>query len=324
MKTIVQLTCKPHGLPLTPKEGSLACNQGCAYEVLNNIPRFVSVNTYASSFGLQWNMFRTTQLDSYTGLTISRDRLTRIAGGSLDVFKGKKTLEVGCGAGRFTELMLEAGTHVFAADLSDAVDANYKNCSRYEHYFVCQADLMELPVLPEQFDIVICIGVIQHTPSPEETIATLCTYLKPGGTLMIDHYSPGYPLFPTRKWLRQRLLKMSNTDAMHFVVGMVNLLWPIHRAFYKHRHNKIIGNLRTHFLYWSPVIDYYDSYAQLGEKLMHEWALLDTHDNLTDYYKHLRSAEDIESHLKCLGMVEIVTTYAGNGVEARAKKPEKV
>ena len=50
-------------------------------EVVKGIPRFVNSDEYASSFGLQWNFFRRTQLDSFTGLSISRDRLTRSDGG---------------------------------------------------------------------------------------------------------------------------------------------------------------------------------------------------------------------------------------------------
>ena len=32
---------------------------------------------------------------------------------------------------------------------------------------------MELPFKPMQYDIVICLGVIQHTPNPEKTIKKL-------------------------------------------------------------------------------------------------------------------------------------------------------
>ena len=108
------------------------------YPVINRIPRFVPLENYASSFGLQWNAYRRTQLDSYTGLPISKSRLTRLAGGSLDIFKEKNVLEAGCGAGRFTEIMLQEGANVFAVDISTAVEANYLNCNAYPNYFVCQ------------------------------------------------------------------------------------------------------------------------------------------------------------------------------------------
>jgi 2-polyprenyl-3-methyl-5-hydroxy-6-metoxy-1,4-benzoquinol methylase len=148
--------------------------------VVDNIPRFVDPENYAASFGLQWNEYRTTQLDTYTGTSISADRLTRLVGGSLNIFNGKKVLEAGCGAGRFTEVMLAANAQVFAVDVSSAVEANYMNCRNYPNYFVCQADIRALPLQPEQFDVVVCIGVIQHTPDPEVTMATLCSHVRPG------------------------------------------------------------------------------------------------------------------------------------------------
>jgi SAM-dependent methyltransferase len=321
MEGFIQLSCFTHGLPLDQQRTSLVCGQGCSYEILNNIPRFVTLKNYASSFGLQWNMFRVTQLDSYTGLTISRDRITRIAGGTLEVFKGGKTLEVGCGAGRFTEIILEAGGWVFAIDLSEAVEANYLNCSKFEHYFVSQADILNLPVLPEQFDIVVCIGVIQHTPDPEMTMKALCSQVKPGGMLLIDHYSKDYPVTLVRRWLRSLLLGTRPDYSMHFIKRLVKLLWPLHQFIYHHRDFEISRRSIPVLMKWSPVVDYHYMYPELDEQKLYEWAVLDTHDTLTDRYKHLRSAEEIESALHSFGMVKVETTYSGNGVEARAWKP---
>ena len=48
--------------------------------------------------------------------------------------------------------------------------------------------------------------------------------------------------------------------------------------------------------------------------------MLDTHDTLADRYKHLRSADQIERHLRACGMEQISTVYPGNGVEAWAVK----
>lgn len=317
--------CPEHHLELAsdPQNSSYVCPMGCSFEIKENIPRFVTRENYAQSFGLQWNWFRTTQLDSQTGLTISRDRLTRIAGGSLDVFKGKKTLEAGCGAGRFTELMLEAGANVFAIDLSNAVEANYENCSGFEHYYVSQADILRLPVMPEQFDIVVCIGVIQHTPDPNVTMRTLCSHVKPGGMLLIDHYSHDYPATLVRRWLRSFLLKRSGQYSMSFVQRLVKVLWSFHLFVYKRRDTKSGWRAIEFLMRWSPVVDYHYAYPQLGEQRLFEWAVLDTHDTLTDRYKHFRSVEEIKAALHSFGMINIEATYAGNGVEARAWKPER-
>jgi SAM-dependent methyltransferase len=321
----VPLVCPTHYVQLrlnNSREGkSFVCTSGCIFPVENGIPRFVASDTYAASFGLQWNKFRTIQLDSYTGLTISRDRLTRLLGGDLGIVKGKSVLEAGCGAGRFTECLLEAGANVFAADISTAVDANYENCSKFPNYFVCQADLVNLPVNPGQFDIVVCIGVVQHTPSPEKTMEQLCSYVKPGGMLVMDHYTHGYPMPLSRRLLRSFLIKRSPRFRMSFCRTLRDLLWPFHKMLFTLRKIPGIARVRSLFLRASPLVDYHDAYPEIGSKLLREWAFLDTHDLLTDFYKHLRSADEIRSHLEKCGMQLIATVYAGNGIEVRAQKP---
>src|SRR5712692_9597659 len=95
-----KLTCFLHrqqfvnGADDSLQEGQrLICPAGCGVPVVAGIPRFVTRENYAAGFGLQWKQFRNTQLDSYTGTTISKDRLTSCLGGSLDVIKGKSVLE---------------------------------------------------------------------------------------------------------------------------------------------------------------------------------------------------------------------------------------
>ena len=325
MKALKILHCPEHHLSLRSNgwQNKYLCPAGCEFSIINDIPRFVPLDNYASSFGLQWNRYRTTQLDSHTGLTISRDRLTRLLGGTLNIVKDKKVLEAGCGAGRFSEILLEAGAHLQAVDLSTAVEANYANCRHFPHYSVCQASILELPFAPEQFDIVICIGVIQHTPDPEQTMTALCRQLKPGGLLVIDHYTYGYAVTPSRRALHSFLVRVPPDFALRFCQVLVSLLWPLHRLFWKFRNYYGFNKFRRRFLYISPVVDYHDAYLQLGPELLRSWAILDTHDTLTDVYKHFRSAEEISNILRECGMTEIEAVYAGNGVEARARKPLK-
>jgi hypothetical protein len=59
----------------------------------------------------------------------------------------------------------------------------------------------------------------------------------------------------------------------------------------------------------------------LTDELQHEWALLDTHDALTDWYKHFRTRGQIEHALNVLGVSEVACSYDGIGVEARARRP---
>ncbi len=323
--------CPVHHTPLS-STGDLKASQeteirgscGCVFAVRKGIPRFVPDAGYADAFGIQWNAFPKTQLDSYTGTTISRDRLTRCLGGSLDPLRGASVLEVGCGAGRFTEILLGAGARVFACDLSGAVEANYANCGQASGYLVAQADVLSLPVAPAAFDFVIALGMIQHTPSPEATIQALADAARPGGLLVIDHYrTPGalirlvYPVTP-RAILRQILLRVSPPVAFRASRAIVGALLPIHRRLW-HR-GTVVDRIRRAWRLVSPVFDYYDSHPELGAHL-DEWAVLDTHDALTDRYKHVRTPAQIAHALRAAGLEVIDSRPAGNGVEARARRP---
>jgi hypothetical protein len=73
----------------------------------------------------------------------------------------------------------------------------------------------------------------------------------------------------------------------------VAVLWPVHRLFWATRKLPYGAVLRQKLLKVSPVLDYHDSYIQLGPKVLYAWAALDTHDALTDRYKFKRTVEEI-------------------------------
>ena len=330
MKSSVLLIGPKTGEPLQPvpisdeitdATNALACPSGTSYPVVTGIPRFVPRENYASAFGLQWKTFRKTQLDSFTGTSISHDRLERCLGG-FQAVRGKRVLEAGCGAGRFTEILLAEGAQLFACDLSTAVEANRENCGGHPNYFVCQADIRELPVAPRSFDVVMCLGVIQHTPDPEETIRALSSHLAPGGLLVIDHYRYGHDdMTKSRQRLRTVLIQQKPSTAMAMVRAIVAALWPLHRLAWASRKSALGARLRQALLRVSPVLDYHDQYGELGPKLLYAWAVLDTHDALTDHYKHKRTTEQIAETLRGLGLRDIESWYGGNGVEARGIAP---
>ena len=173
------------GKALTAENNFLASNNGEKFPVINDIPRFVELDNYANAFGLQWKSFAKIQLDSSNGSHISKERLERCVGASVNTLSQKNVLEVGCGAGRFTEHLVKAGAYVHAVDLSEAVEVNHANMGNASNYKVAQANVYALPFAPQSFDVVICIGVIQHTPNPEKTINALfsVSYLLSGARL---------------------------------------------------------------------------------------------------------------------------------------------
>ena len=75
-------------------EGRLTCCTCAAtYPVRGGIPRFVSSGSYASSFGRQWNWFRTVQLDSHTGTTETADTFRETTGWRPSDLSGRLVLD---------------------------------------------------------------------------------------------------------------------------------------------------------------------------------------------------------------------------------------
>jgi 2-polyprenyl-3-methyl-5-hydroxy-6-metoxy-1,4-benzoquinol methylase len=303
------------GEKLTEKENTLVSDTGQTYPVINGIPRFVPADNYASAFGLQWKNFAKTQLDSFSGTKITQLRLERCLGFPIEQLKGKNLLEVGSGAGRFTELLVKGGANVHTVDLSVAVEVNKENIGAAKNYRIAQASVYELPFPKASFDIVVCLGVIQHTPSSEKTIEALWQMVKPGGLLVIDHYiwRINYYFNPAT-YFRLVLKEMKPEVSKKRVDAIVNFFFPLHWAF------RNIPPLEWLLKRVSPLITFMKPHPELNKQEQFEWARLDTYDSLTDYYKHLRTPAQIKTTLEKLGANNIWINEDGNGVEARCFK----
>jgi SAM-dependent methyltransferase len=284
--------------------------------VINGIPRFVKSGAYASLFGDQWKKFDKTQLDSYSGTSISRKRLERCLGDLSSNMDGKSVLEAGCGAGRFTEVLLEKGSRLVSADLSAAVEVNAKNFPISDRHIVIQADINDMPFGKESFDIVICLGVIQHTPHSEIAISRLYELVKKGGSLIIDHYTYAKSkLFRFASIYRWYLKRKDAKFTISYCEKLVDRFLPWHKRF---KNNKLASVLLNRV---SPVISYYSAFPELSDEHQRQWAFLDTHDSLTDWYKRFKTKDEIIKTLKELGAINIWCEKGGNGVEARCQKP---
>jgi 2-polyprenyl-3-methyl-5-hydroxy-6-metoxy-1,4-benzoquinol methylase len=309
--------CPVHRKPLEDKGDVLLCPDGDQFQSRNRIPRFVTNGNYADAFGPEAKKYRLTQLDSYSGTTITRDRARRCIGEELWFqLSGKQVLEAGCGAGRFTEILLGRGACVTSIDITGAVDANQENFPRSESHRVAQADIEYFPFAPQQFDMVFCLGVIQNTPNPEKSIACLYEQVRPGGTLIIDHYTHSLSWYTKTAPLFRRLFRrLSPEESLKWTEKIVDLLLPLHKTVWNFRPAQMLLS-RV-----SPVVCYYRAFPELDDQLQREWALLDTHGSLTVWYRHARTRGQIRRTLEQLGLQEIWCEYGGNGVEARGKRP---
>jgi SAM-dependent methyltransferase len=228
---------------------------------------------------MQWKRFRATQLDSHSGVPITRDRFVAQTAFAPDL-RGMRVLDAGCGSGRFAEIALSLGADLTALDLSSAVDACRDNLGEASTLSLMQADLFQIPLGLQSFDVVYCFGVLQHTPDPRDAFRALTEHVKPGGWLAVDVYRiPMYPLglFAPKYLLRPLTRRMPPERLFDMVKRWMPGLLAVSNAIDR---VPAVG----HFVRKALPISNYRGVYPLSEEQIHEWAVLDTFDQLSPRY----------------------------------------
>ncbi len=284
--------------------------------VRGGIPRYVEDAHYAASFGEQWNRYRRVQLDSATGKPLSRERFYSGTGWTREALAGERVLEVGCGAGRFTEVLLESGAVVTAVDATSAVDACLANNGPQERLLVIQADLFALPFRPGFFDRVFCYGVLQHTPDPRRAFLALVEQVRPGGLVAadvyararwVDRWSAKYPWRPLTTRMPPKLLR-------RLVEWYVPRWLPIDTRLAR------VPKLGRFLVAVVPCWNY-TGILDLAPEQLEAWAVLDTFDALASRYDKPQTPETVLAWCREAGLEEIDVRYGGNGILINARRP---
>lgn len=97
---------------------------------------------------------------------------------------GRQVLDIGCGGGILAESMAQAGASVTGIDMAEGplgvaklhqiesgVSVNYQQ-STAESFAADHA---------AEFDVVTCLEMLEHVPSPRQIVASVATLLRPGG-----------------------------------------------------------------------------------------------------------------------------------------------
>ena len=313
----LRLRCTACGSPLAwggPADAArpLECACGRSFPVVGGVPRFVSSEKYVASFGVEWKEFPRTQLDSANGTRISRYRFGLLAGVEPEELRGKRVLEVGCGTGRFMDVLAEAGAEVWGVDLSLAVEVAAENLARHARARVVQADLFRMPFGEDEFDFVYSFGVIHHTPDPRAAVAAMARHLRPGGGISVWVYGRGVSSGIRGRWvprphkvygaLAKRLPPRARARALSAYTRLALAAGSAPVVGAALRHVLPVQDLRRR----GPLQDGYDpDGGRAGEELRLEWARHSAFDMFTPTYVTQHDFEEAAGWAHSAGLTAV-------------------
>lgn len=137
-------------------------------------------------FGEQWTLYRDN--DGYYGsLAMFTDIFAPLL--SPEDVVGCRVAEIGSGAGRIVNMLIEAGAaNVLAVEPSEAIEVLRENTQKYGNRVrLLNASGEHLPPSGD-LDYVFSVGVLHHIPDPVPVVQAAYRALRPGGKLAIWLY----------------------------------------------------------------------------------------------------------------------------------------
>ncbi len=282
------LVCVRCGVPLPPEaswqaSGTRCSRCGTELPVVRGIPRFVASDAYVSSFSFEWNRHRRTQLDDDVSRE-SEGTFRAKTGLRPEEVAGRLVLDVGCGMGRFADIVSRWGGQVVGIDLSLAVEAAHANLVGRDNVRILQADLLHLPFRPGTFDIVYSLGVLHHTPDCEKAFRNLVPFVRPGGRLCVWVYGP------MGSW--QRFTRLYRRVTVRMPRRLLHVLCHIAIPWHHLCRPPLIGPL-----FWTllPVSRHPNPH----------WRVLDTFDWYSPQYQSLHTFPEVYGWFRSEGLVDI-------------------
>jgi SAM-dependent methyltransferase len=271
------------GLGRWAADGQACAGCGARFPILRGIPRFVGSDAYARSFSFEWNRHRKTQLDSATTRE-SEDTFREKTGLSPEQVAGRFVLDVGCGMGRFADVVSRWGGQVVGIDLSLAVEAAQANLGGRENVRILQADLFHLPFRPGTFDIVYSLGVLHHTPDCEKAFRQIAPLVRPGGRLCVWVYGTMGP------W--ERFARLYRKVTVRMPRRLLHALCHLAIPWYHVCRLPLIGPLL-----WTLF--------PISRHPNPDWRVLDTFDWYSPQYQSLHTFPQVYRWFRSEGLVDI-------------------
>ncbi|MFH1676320.1 MAG: class I SAM-dependent methyltransferase [bacterium] len=105
---------------------------------------------------------------------------------ALEYVKGLKVLDLGCGEGYGSNILLSSAKSVTGVDLSPEAIGHASENYRAENLKFVVGDAGKLPFEDAEFDAIVCFEVFEHVENPVELLKESRRLLKPKGKLLLS------------------------------------------------------------------------------------------------------------------------------------------
>lgn len=144
---------------------------------------------------------------------------------------GLKVLDIGCGAGILSEALCKAGAIVTAIDLSEKLIQLAKEHAQSHHLSIdyqCMSAENLAALHPNEFDVVICMEVLEHVPDPNSILVAANACLKENGWLFASTINQTFKAKVLAIWTAEYLLNLipkGTHDAQKFIAPHQLVAW---------------------------------------------------------------------------------------------------
>ena len=258
----------------------------------NGIARFTPDRSYGTgNFSRLRDCHPKLQLDSYNLTTDRHDTLLARTNWPKPFFRNRTVLECGCGVGPDTEILLSLGARVLAVDLTN-LDTARSNLGLNSNLCLVQADITDLPLRQQSFDIVFCHRVLQHTPDPRRTLRHMLRFVKPGGAVFVHSYAKTFFQMCTWKYVLRPISTRMDSEKLYDLIAAYA---PRAYAITSRIAQLPKGHLINHFLFPFRNHRHHDKLKKLSQAQLIEYGIHDTFDSLSPRYDKPLGAKTMQA-----------------------------
>lgn len=154
--------------------------------------------------------------------------------------KGAKALDIGCGTGRWANILFQKGMQPTGIDIQKEIIFQDKKRLPWCDFLVMQVDKLEFK--DNMFDLVTCVTVLTHIPysKQKEVADEMIRVVKPGGYIIIiegsveDKANPSVFCDSPEQWvgLFQKECKLISSEGLLYMLP-IRFVWKIVGFFQK-------------------------------------------------------------------------------------------